>query len=207
MSKEYMSIVEHYEACFNKFGDNHKGVDWPNKADALKRYAVMLDVCSKKTTPVTLLDFGCGTGHLLEYISDNKIIGFDYSGLDVSQVFIDACKKKFPDNKFYCLDILEPAVALPNHDYVVMNGVFTEKRELTFSQMLNYFKKMILAVYAKANNGIAFNVMTKHVDWERDDLFHLPFDTLAEFLTAQVTRNFVIRNNYGLYEYAVYVYK
>ena len=30
--------------------------------------------------------------------------------------------------------------------------------------------------------GIAFNVMTKHVDWERDDLFHLPFDQLAEWL-------------------------
>jgi len=49
--------------------------------------------------------------------------------------------------------------------------------------------------------------MSKHVDWEREDLFHLPFDVLARFLTRMVTRNFVIRNDYGLYEYTTYVYR
>ncbi len=54
---------------------------------------------------------------------------------------------------------------------------------------------------------MAFNVMSKHVDWEREDLFHLPFDTLAEFLKKELTRNFVFRNDYGLYEYTTYVYR
>ena len=49
--------------------------------------------------------------------------------------------------------------------------------------------------------------MTKHVDWERDDLFHLPFDTLAAVLKKEISRHFVISNDYGLYEYTVYVYK
>ena len=88
-----------------------------------------------------------------------------------------------------------------------MNGVFTEKRGLTFDEMLAYFQRMLIAVFSKARLGIAFNVMSKHVDWERDDLFHLPFDTLARFLTASMTRNFVIRNDYGLYEYTTYVYR
>jgi hypothetical protein len=38
-------------------------------------------------------------------------------------------------------------------------------------------------------------------------LFHLPFDTLASFLTSELTRNFVFRNDYGLYEYTAYVYR
>ena len=49
--------------------------------------------------------------------------------------------------------------------------------------------------------------MSKHVDWERDDLFHLPFDDLARWLVASVSRNIVIRADYGLYEYTVYVYR
>jgi hypothetical protein len=48
--------------------------------------------------------------------------------------------------------------------------------------------------------------MSKHVDWEREDLFHLPFDTLAAFLKQELSGNFVIRNDYGLYEYTTYVY-
>ena len=73
--------------------------------------------------------------------------------------------------------------------------------------MLAYFERTLSAVFAKAKVGLAFNVMSKHVDWERDDLFHLPFDTLVRFLTASLTRNFVIRNDYGLYEYTTYLYR
>ena len=73
--------------------------------------------------------------------------------------------------------------------------------------MLVYFKSVVRAVFAKAELGIAFNVMSKHVDWERDDLFHLPFDILAQFITRELTRNFIIRNDYGLYEYTTYVYR
>jgi hypothetical protein len=29
---------------------------------------------------------------------------------------------------------------------------------------------------------------------------------LAEFLTKDLTRNFIFRNDYGLYEYTAYVY-
>lgn len=54
---------------------------------------------------------------------------------------------------------------------------------------------------------MAFNVMSKNVDWEREDLFHMPLDELSAFLTSSISRNFIIRNDYGLYEYTVYVYR
>jgi hypothetical protein len=64
---------------------------------------------------------------------------------------------------------------------------------------------MLRAVWPSAKRGLAFNVMSKQVDWEREDLFHLPLSLLAEFLCAEVTRDFVVRNDYGLYEYTVYL--
>jgi hypothetical protein len=88
-----------------------------------------------------------------------------------------------------------------------MNGVFTVKRSLPFDNMFSYFQDVILSVFPKSRVGIAFNVMSKHVDWERDDLFHLPFDLLAAFLTKKVCRNFVFRNDYGLHEYTTYVFR
>jgi len=45
------------------------------------------------------------------------------------------------------------------------------------------------------------------VDWEREDLFHLSLDSLAGFLVKELGRDFVIRNDYGLYEYTTYVYR
>lgn len=207
-AKKYLSIVSHYESCLERHGDSHLGVDWPKADDVEKRHRVMLEVIrpDSREEKVRLLDFGCGAAHLNEYIREQGLESIQYAGLDLSEKFVCLAQSKFPANQFYCMDLLDEHASLPAFDYIVMNGVFTEKRELSFEEMLSYFKRLLKRVFAHARVGIAFNVMTKHVDWERDDLFHLPFDTLAEFLKNELTRNFVFRNDYGLYEYTTYVY-
>lgn len=207
--RKYLNIVSHYEACLERHGDTHLGVDWPNRQDADTRYRVMLDVIpvEARGRRVSLLDFGCGAGHLNEYIVGRGLPGIEYAGLDVSEKFVRVAQRKFPANRFYRLDVFDEDAAFPSFDYIVLNGVFTEKRDLSFDEMFAYFKRLVVRVFAHATAGIAFNVMSKHVDWERDDLFYLPFDRTAEFVTSALTRNFVFRNDYGLYEYTTYVYR
>jgi cyclopropane fatty-acyl-phospholipid synthase-like methyltransferase len=210
-NKKYQEIKLHYEECLERFGDTPLGVDWPKLEDVEKRYQVMIEII--KYSPfhtkdkISLLDFGCGASHLYEYLLKNKTYTIEYSGLDISQKFIALSKNKFPDTHYYWIDILDDNVEIPNFDYIILNGVFTEKIGLSFEEMYSYFKKVIIKIYTKADQGIAFNVMSKHVDWERDDLFHVPFDLLADFLIKKLSRNFVFRNDYGLYEYTTYVYK
>ncbi len=199
----YRSIVNHYEACLEEFGDNHRGVDWPNESDATVRYDVMLDLIDQY--PNTLLDLGSGTGALLDRIRELNLEGITYSGLDLSAKFIALSREKYAQTDFFCRDILDEGMP-GNYDYVVMNGVFTEKIDLSDAEMWEFFCAMIIEVSKGCNKGMAFNVMSKNVDWEREDLFHLSMDRLAAFLTNAVSREFVIRNDYGLYEYTTYVY-
>lgn len=207
--KKYKEIIKHYENCLDKHGDTHLGVDWPNEEDVFKRYKVMMELITRKkdTDQLTLLDFGCGTAHLQDYIYNNSFSNLIYSGLDISEKFVAVCKGKYPETSFYCGDVLNPNFELPAFDYIIMNGVFTEKRELSFEEMWEYFTQLINKVFSLCNKGVAFNVMSTQVDWERDDLFHVSLDKLANFLCLNVTRDFVIRNDYGLYEYTVYIYK
>jgi ubiquinone/menaquinone biosynthesis C-methylase UbiE len=203
----YKSIIEHYEACLARYGDSNLGVDWPNKRDAETRYSVMLDVVRENGSGLTLLDFGCGASHLYPYLQNSRFVGLEYHGLDASSAFCKLSKDKYPQNNYVCLDVIAEPERLGEFDYVVMNGVFTEKRDLTFEEMFEYLKKVMRVVFPKVRHGLAFNVMSKAVDWEREDLFHLPSDTLISFLVKELSRHFVIRNDYGLYEYTVYVYK
>ncbi len=208
--KTYLRLVEHYESCLAKHGDTHLGVDWPKLEDVATRYQVMLEVIrpEHRQQRVSVLDFGCGAAHLLDYLSQPASSWqVDYAGLDLSPAFIQLCRTKYPQHAFYCQDILTASEPLPVFDYWVMNGVFTEKRQMSFDEMFAYFCRMIRIAFERSRYGFAFNVMSSHVDWERDDLFHLPLDTLAQFLVKQVGRNFVIRHDYGLYEYTVYVYR
>lgn len=206
-ARKYKSIVDHYEACLAQHGDSHLGVDWPSKQDAEKRYCVMLEVVRNNTTGLTLLDFGCGASHLYHYLQRSRFAGLKYYGLDISPAFCSLSHAKFPQNDYICMDVLADSEKLGVFDYVVMNGVFTEKCDLTFTEMFAYFKQMLRIIFPKVRRGIAFNVMSTAVDWERKDLFHLSTDTLVSFLVKELSRHFVIRNDYGLYEYTVYVYK
>lgn len=207
----YLTLREHYESRLREHGDSHRGVDWPNKPDAEKRYDVMLDLIGSSATAVSLLDVGCGLAHLYDRIVEKKWDKrLTYEGLDISPAFIAACRHKHPQIRFHEADILAPDSALlpaRQYDYVVLNGVFTEKLMMSHAEMSDFFQRLLATAYEFARKGVAFNVMSKHVDWERNDLFHLPFDEMAGFVSRKLTRHFVIRNDYRLFEYTVYLYR
>ena len=186
-------------------GDNHLGVDWPNMPDLRTRFDIMLDI-RKDLTSIKLLDFGCGTGLLYDYLRSKELISVEYIGLDISSKFIELCRVKYPAIKFHCLDVNEEPL-LFDYDYAICNGTFTEKLDLTFDEMFDFFSKTVMNLFNKSRKGIAFNVMSSHVDYVRDDLFHVPHDVMADFIIKNLSRHYVIRNDYGLYEYTVYVYK
>ena len=203
----YRCLARHYESCFALYGDTHRGVDWPDAKGAETRYGVMLDLVRPSLERKSLLDFGCGAGHFYDFLKASGRTDIHYRGLDISDTFISLCQKKYPEIPFYCTDILEKPLEPGSFDYVVANGVFTEKRELGFDEMFSFLKDCVRTLYSLSRVGIAFNVMSSHVEWERDDLFHLPMDRLADFLTQEFGRSFTFRNDYGLYEYTTYLYR
>jgi SAM-dependent methyltransferase len=208
MSNErHRILIDYYERCFAQHGDSHLGVAWPNADDVEKRYKVMLEVMRDPADPSTLLDFGCGAAHLYEYMRRNSYANISYHGLDASPAFCALSRAKYPDVPFHCVDVLSNPEALENFDFIVINGVFTVKRELSFDEMYEYLKRVLRIIFPKARRGVAFNVMSKAVDWEREDLFHLPIDLLVGFLKQELSRHIVIRHDYGLYEYTAYVYR
>lgn len=158
--------------------------------------------------PVSLLDVGCGLAHLHAYMQrqpPRRPIA--YSGLDLSRRMLAIAREKFPKVRFYELDLLAGRGGLPQFDYVVMNGVFTYKADLTYEEMLSYWQALLPRAFELAERGLAFNVMSTAVEWERDDLFHLPFDVLTRFVVDNLSRRFVIRHDYPLFEYTTYVYR
>ena len=205
---KYRQITDCTEDYFDRLGDSALGMGWPNVADAVRRYDVMLDVIRRNdSSSVELLDFGCGAGHLWEHLLRQNRTNIDYRGIDLSERFIEQCQKKHPQTDFRCADVLLNPEQLPEFDYAVINGVFTSKCDMDFDTMFDFVKRIISLLYSRCRRGIAFNAMSKHVDWERDDLFHLPLDMIADFVCANLSRDFVIRNDYGLYEFTTYVYR
>ena len=207
--KPYTTIIRDGERNLELGGDTFRGVGWTKRKEyADLRYKIMLDGIKESFgRPLTLLDFGCGAAHLYEYVQSQHIEGIEYSGLDMSPMAIALCRRKHPHLTFHLLDLLEPTAVIPLYDFIVMNGVFTYRGELSFDDMRQYFQDLLSRVWPFARHGLAFNVTSKYLDWERDDLFHLAFDDIAGFLDTRISRHFAIRHDYGLFEYTVYAYR
>lgn len=201
-------IVAACELELERHGDSFRGAGYTrSQAEAAAQYDVMLGVVRETEAGVTLLDLGCGLAHMLDHIdSQMRYRHIAYSGADLSQRYLDAARTRRPDARLQHIDVLASDRELPEYNYVVMNGLFNYRGQVSQAEMLRYWERVIEVAFRHCRQGIAFNVMSKIVDWERDDLFHLPFDTLAASV-SRLSRHFQIRHDYGTFEYTTYVYR
>lgn len=210
MNNEWSALVSHYERCFDRYGASPKGVDWPNGPDLEARFATLLSVLDSapEEPPPVLLDVGCGPGLLLDYLqATGRLERVEYHGIDLSPVMVEAARRRWPGKDFSVRDLVTEPLPDQSVDLVIMNGVLTEKLTLSQEAMVGLAHALIPAAYKTARVGVAFNVMSSHVDWGRPDLFHWSFDELAAFLKSRVSRHYAFRADYGLYEYAVFVWR
>ncbi len=209
-SDGWSSIVSAIERSFDEYGVSPKGLGWPNAADLEARFATLLSIVDgapAEPRPV-VLDVGCGPGLLLDYLlATRRLDAVEYHGVDLSAMMVQAAQLRWPSEDFATRDIVAEPVPDQSVDFVIMNGVLNVKLELPQDAMVGMAQALILAAFKAARVGVAFNVMSRHVDWERPDLFHWGFDELAAFLKARVSRHYAFRADYGLYEYAAFVWR
>lgn len=205
--RDYLRIVEHYESCLRDHREGANAVDWKSAEDAARRYDVMLGVVRDRSAPASLMDFGCGLAELKQHMDGAGYGALRYSGLDISPEFAAAARARFPQSEFLCFDVLEPGRSLPPFDYIVMNGIFTRRHDLELEDMWCYFERLVVKVFESCRIGLAFNVMSSTVDWQNETLFHADPGRMVAFVGASLTRHFVLRNDYGLYETTCYLYR
>lgn len=205
---DYRAIQRHYEETLAMFGPNVRGVDWPNLEDLETRFRIMASGVPATDEPVRLLDVGCGVGLFLDYLLENVVPGtWTYTGLDISAAMIDQARGRHPQARFLRRDLIADPDIGETHDFAILNGVFTVKRDLPQDRMQAFVESLLQAVWPHCRLGLAFNVMTVHVDYPRDDLFHWPIDEAVAFATRELSREVRVRADYGLYEYTTFVYR
>lgn len=203
-------LLEYYNTQLMYFKDTAKGAGWPNETDRRTRFEIMLGAIGVgDARPLTLCDLGCGTAELLSFIKERGINGVRYVGVDRSADALEFARKKHPEAEFHQIDVLDPRAVLGKleADYVIANGLFTVKADLSQEEMRCFWTKVVDKMWSLARRGIAFNLMSTIVDWERSDLFHVSMDEAARLLHGLAGRNVVLRADYGLYEFTAYAYK
>jgi len=188
-------------------GDCPQGMGWRDSRSNRIRFSVMLEMLTfARSSSCSILDFGCGLGHFYEYLQEIGRDDITYFGLDLSENFIDIAKEKYPKVDFFCTDIFSSPKLPMTFDFIIANGVFTQKRGMSDSRMDEFFVEATRILFNNARRGVAVNVMSPIVDWRRDGNFHLSLSRVEE-IASTLSNRFLIRHDYGLHEYTLYLIK
>lgn len=209
MGEPLTELHAFYRGLLDLHGVTHQGVGWADRRtpaegrEAFEAHAnAILDVRRRKG-PCTMLDFGCGWGALQDLIFERSL-PIDYTGLDISETAIAAARERFPYGRFICSDIrVDGAPGV--YDYAVANGVFACRRGVNHEDFLDFMHDTVLDLFEATRVGVAWNVLSSHVDYETDDWLHVPFDAMAEFVQT-LTRSYTFRADYRWPSYTVYAY-
>jgi len=206
--KEHTKKVQReYEDHMLKYGvDSPEAAHWIGRDKTWLRFKILTDVDDLNNKRV--LDFGCGNALLLDFLKENKVV-CEYHGWDVSKKIIGVAKTRHPEASFRAVHIFEDDLHKFQSffDYIFISGVFYIKKDSESETHTSWLQGIMLKLWTLCKLGVAVNFMTEYVEWKDKDLYYCPIAKLAEFCVRNLSRWFVIRHEYPLWEFTIYIYK
>jgi len=171
---------------------------WRNREQQYLRFRILSEIGNLNGKKI--LDVGCGFGDFYEYLI-NKDMKIDYTGYDISAKIIDVAKSKHPQIKFVVKDMLKERIG-EKFDYVFESGILNKR----ISNNIEYATKMITRMFELCEKGVALNMMTNYVDYREDHLSYYSPEKIFR-LCRNLSKWVVLRHDYPLYEFTIYLYK
>ncbi len=132
------------------YGDDPRGVDWHSAAAQQARFDALLAI--GLTEGATVLDAGCGLGHLYAYLCERGIV-VRYTGCDLSEAHVERARVLYPQARFIAADAARVAAA-ETFDYVIACGLL----HLRVPRWGRWAWTLVRALYAGCRTGLAFTV-------------------------------------------------
>lgn len=189
--------IQKYNDLLDKHGDSPRSLSWTKDKEYL-RFEILCSSFDLEGS--TIYDFGCGIGYLYAFLK-LKVRNFHYIGVDINENLLGLARKKFPEAKFLCIDLLnnDPEI---RPDFIFSSGVHNIKRRdneefnrVTFARFHHLAKK-----------GYAINFLSDKVEYKSEESYHhSPEEVLS--ITYAHTRRIILRNDYAPFEFTVSVSK
>jgi len=203
--EDILHLSRHYSGLLARHGDSPQAVQWADAATQENRMCILTEVGDLREAKV--LDFGCGTGHLLSFLREN--IGFhgEYVGYDISKEMVATCRQKFSGVRFEALDVLTQGIP-EDFDYVLINGVFNN----LLSDNWGFMTALLSRLFPHVRRGMVFNALSSYVDYKSPGLFYVNPERVFRYCKEMLSPCVTLRHDYQIklgivpFEFTVYVY-
>jgi cyclopropane fatty-acyl-phospholipid synthase-like methyltransferase len=199
-------VSEYYTNKIKEHGISSQGVDWNSKESQFLRFEQLCKILPpEKSTPFTILDYGCGYGALIEYLMQHYD-NFNYIGYDVSDEMIYKAKSLFNNEKYLFTNVDNE---LKKADYVVASGIFNVKLDTSNEDWKEYILNTLSKLNQLSSIAFSFNILTSYSDKEymKDYLYYADPCFLFDYCKKNFSKNIALLHDYNLYEFTILVKK
>lgn len=187
------------------------GVDWASEAGQRIRFVQLLRIVRDWSRPLSLHDFGCGYGAMLDHLAQwHREASVRYVGTDVSAEMIRHARglqrrRGLPD----ATEFVVAGPTLPVVDYSVASGVFNVRMSYPVSTWEHHVACTLEALSAASARGLAVNFMSPDALQLRPaaaEHLYAPCATRWVAYARNVLRRQVrLLSGYGLPEYTLLI--
>ncbi|SDH83838.1 class I SAM-dependent methyltransferase [Roseospirillum parvum] len=201
MSDDTARQRRHFTRRLQQLGDRPQALDWSSFDSQRRRHEVMAGIGIDNGH--TVLDVGCGLGHLLNFFRRAGLT-VGYTGIDLVPALVARCRTSYPGTPFLVHDLLaEPWPDSEAFDWVVACGIFAHWRDDPAGDM----KRMISAMVPLARRGVALcSLSARAPDPELWTLFHADPAEMAAHARTLANR-VVLREDYLPDDFALYIHR
>jgi SAM-dependent methyltransferase len=151
-----------YEGSLAEHGARSSlAVGWNDAALQAMRFEVLAQVMEGEA-PVTVADFGCGTGALFAHLAgrERPPLG-GYVGYDIVAGFVEAARVEHSDPRarfVLASDVTEDA------DYVLASGALTLRPGIRDEDWEAHIRERLAGFWRRARRGLAFNLLARRAE-------------------------------------------
>lgn len=202
MTDRFNDIRGLYRQSFQQNGDSPASLLTPKGRQDL-RFGVLDPFVARDGA--SLLDYGCGLGHLLEHLlAQHRRI--DYCGVDMLPEFVQACRDKHAaPARFELIDPSQPLAE--RHDIVFASGVFNLRSHAAAELSRDYALQRLAQMFDAAREVLVCDFLSSLVDFEQDGAQHFSPGEIADFCGARLTRRFQLRHDLLPYEFTLIAWR
>lgn len=194
------TVRERYAGRYRDYGYSPMTLGWGEHGRQEVRFRHLLEIGGGPGA--SILDVGCGFGDLFGFLREQGWSG-DYLGVDLVPELVEEAKSRYPGAVFAACDF-ESHSFDRHYDLVVASGIFNFR--LLDDDNYAYIERVLSKMHAISSFGVAVDFMTEWVDFQNPIAFHTDPAVLLS-IVRQITRRFVLRQDYMPYEFSLYLYR
>lgn len=201
-----LSKVEQlYTDNIRKFGNKAESVGWGTQEKQDLRFLKLLSVVDQNESSFSVNELGCGYGELVKHCARNNFKLGEYFGYDISEEMLSNAKDYLAD--FENINLFKSSNLSSMADYTIASGIFNVRFDNGIQDWEEHIKSTLRDMFEHSKKGIAFNLLTKYVDFEADNLYYADPACYFDFCKTELGKRVNLLHDYPLYEWTITVFK